>query len=242
MDVNSPAPAVSTTATERLRCTTAGVSGSIGLSSACSPDKFRCRCASVVALNVAAVRDRQPAGLENEPESLRFSFEINGLCWRRGRDLNPRCPCRHAAFRVRCIQPLCHLSVRGGKHHAARKSKGPKPPWSWRPETRALPYQSRTAFRKRRYALAKPHRPGCTTANRLGRPDAAAASSTGNRLRIRAVEKAPPIVPTKGARGHRMVLGTDRRAKLSGRIERGTKARGMGESLPRRRCRATAQP
>ena len=30
--------------------------------------------------------------------------------WRRGGDSNPRCPCRHAAFRVRCIQPLCHLS------------------------------------------------------------------------------------------------------------------------------------
>ena len=32
--------------------------------------------------------------------------------WRRGGDSNPRCPCRHAAFRVRCIQPLCHLSAR----------------------------------------------------------------------------------------------------------------------------------
>ncbi len=31
--------------------------------------------------------------------------------WRTGRDLNPRYPCRYAAFRVRCIQPLCHLSA-----------------------------------------------------------------------------------------------------------------------------------
>lgn len=31
--------------------------------------------------------------------------------WRRGRDSNPRCPCEHAAFRVRCIRPLCHLSA-----------------------------------------------------------------------------------------------------------------------------------
>ncbi len=30
--------------------------------------------------------------------------------WRRGGDSNPRCPCRHAAFRVRCDRPLCHLS------------------------------------------------------------------------------------------------------------------------------------
>ena len=32
--------------------------------------------------------------------------------WRRGRDSNPRYRCRHAAFRVRCIRPLCHLSAR----------------------------------------------------------------------------------------------------------------------------------
>ena len=31
--------------------------------------------------------------------------------WRRGGDSNPRCPCEHAAFRVRCIRPLCHLSA-----------------------------------------------------------------------------------------------------------------------------------
>jgi hypothetical protein len=31
--------------------------------------------------------------------------------WRTGRDLNPRYPCGYAAFRVRCIQPLCHLSA-----------------------------------------------------------------------------------------------------------------------------------
>ena len=33
---------------------------------------------------------------------------VNG--WRRGRDSNPRYGCPYAAFRVRCIQPLCHLS------------------------------------------------------------------------------------------------------------------------------------
>jgi hypothetical protein len=31
--------------------------------------------------------------------------------WRRGRDSNPRYGYPYAAFRVRCIQPLCHLSA-----------------------------------------------------------------------------------------------------------------------------------
>ena len=31
-------------------------------------------------------------------------------CWRRGRDSNPRYSCPYAAFRVRCFQPLSHLS------------------------------------------------------------------------------------------------------------------------------------
>src|ERR1700726_430245 len=31
--------------------------------------------------------------------------------WRRGRDSNPRYGCPYAAFRVRCFQPLSHLSV-----------------------------------------------------------------------------------------------------------------------------------
>jgi hypothetical protein len=30
--------------------------------------------------------------------------------WRRGRDSNPRYGCPYAAFRVRCFQPLSHLS------------------------------------------------------------------------------------------------------------------------------------
>ena len=33
-----------------------------------------------------------------------------GLKWRRERDSNPRYPCEYAAFRVRCFQPLSHLS------------------------------------------------------------------------------------------------------------------------------------
>mgnify|MGYP007048174256 CR=1 FL=1 len=43
-----------------------------------------------------------------------------GVCWRKNEkrgwrkegDLNPRNGKPFAAFRVRCIQPLCHLSVR----------------------------------------------------------------------------------------------------------------------------------
>src|SRR5262245_30123056 len=31
--------------------------------------------------------------------------------WRRGWDSNPRYPCGYAAFRVRCLQPLGHLST-----------------------------------------------------------------------------------------------------------------------------------
>ena len=40
------------------------------------------------------------------------SPSISRSCWRRGRDSNPRWSCPHAAFRVRCIRPLCHLSAR----------------------------------------------------------------------------------------------------------------------------------
>ena len=36
---------------------------------------------------------------------------ISNKNWRRGRDSNPRYPCEYAAFRVRCFQPLSHLSA-----------------------------------------------------------------------------------------------------------------------------------
>ena len=50
-------------------------------------------------------------------------LEIFG--WRKEGDLNPRYPERYAAFRVRCIQPLCHLSVRSiiGKKFAKASVK-----------------------------------------------------------------------------------------------------------------------
>ena len=42
------------------------------------------------------------------------SVPTQGLKWRRGRDSNPRWSCPHAAFRVRCFQPLSHLSAGQG--------------------------------------------------------------------------------------------------------------------------------
>jgi hypothetical protein len=37
---------------------------------------------------------------------------LSGAMWRRGGDSNPRYPYEYAAFRVRCFQPLSHLSRR----------------------------------------------------------------------------------------------------------------------------------
>ena len=44
-------------------------------------------------------------------------FALGGT-WRRGRDSNPRYPCEYAAFRVRCFQPLSHLSMSGSSEGA----------------------------------------------------------------------------------------------------------------------------
>src|SRR5206468_3506639 len=38
-------------------------------------------------------------------------FTTTTYAWRRGRDSNPRYGYPYAAFRVRCFQPLSHLSV-----------------------------------------------------------------------------------------------------------------------------------
>src|ERR1700693_3079160 len=40
----------------------------------------------------------------------KFLSKRERTSWRRGRDSTPRYGCPYAAFRVRCIQPLCHLS------------------------------------------------------------------------------------------------------------------------------------
>ena len=47
---------------------------------------------------------------------------LNASTWRRGRDSNPRYPCEYAAFRVRCFQPLSHLSA--GPNGALTPSDG----------------------------------------------------------------------------------------------------------------------
>ncbi len=39
--------------------------------------------------------------------------QMRTALWRRGRDSNPRYPYEYAAFRVRCFQPLSHLSGSG---------------------------------------------------------------------------------------------------------------------------------
>src|SRR5579871_4706199 len=46
------------------------------------------------------------SGVKSATPGVRSSV----LNWRRGRDSNPRYGCPYAAFRVRCIRPLCHLS------------------------------------------------------------------------------------------------------------------------------------
>ena len=46
---------------------------------------------------------RKPSGIATHPTST-------GGAWRRGRDSNPRYGYPYAAFRVRCFQPLSHLS------------------------------------------------------------------------------------------------------------------------------------
>src|SRR5689334_21933950 len=69
------------------------------------------RCRNPLPVNYG----RAPWGLNWGP--LWFPEIINQqnqvfmlIYWRRGRDSNPRYGCPYAAFRVRCIQPLCHLS------------------------------------------------------------------------------------------------------------------------------------
>jgi hypothetical protein len=48
-------------------------------------------------------------------------FRNFSMVWRRGRDSNPRYGCPYAAFRVRCIQPLCHLSKPSQNRRISRR-------------------------------------------------------------------------------------------------------------------------
>lgn len=54
----------------------------------------------------------QVVTVNRENENGRKIRVFGEILWRRGRDSNPRYPCEYAAFRVRCIRPLCHLSAR----------------------------------------------------------------------------------------------------------------------------------
>ena len=98
------------------------------------------------------------------------SVPTQGLKWRRGRDLNPRYGCPYAAFRVRCIQPLCHLSVRG-------ETPGPL---------------GRARFRKRRATGARWSSPfGVPGSVPKPRPVPQGLVSLRSRHRARSVLKAP---------------------------------------------------
>ena len=61
-------------------------------------DRYKARCLRVLCASLAPKRCGELPRTQMNP------------CWRRGRDSNPRYPCEYAAFRVRCFQPLSHLS------------------------------------------------------------------------------------------------------------------------------------
>jgi hypothetical protein len=76
--------------------------------------------AALLAAPLARAQDAPPVRVRGsapaELQEIRFAPSPPTLKWppregwRRGRDSNPRYGCPYAAFRVRCIQPLCHLS------------------------------------------------------------------------------------------------------------------------------------
>src|SRR5579862_404254 len=98
-----------------------------------------------------ASRSRDPA--VERPRTVRWRM-LNGcvvydLGWRMGWDSNPRIACAIAGFQVRCIQPLCHPSIRSqaytARHHAmpldeARPADTASPPAA--PNGRVAPTRS----------------------------------------------------------------------------------------------------
>ena len=62
----------------------------------------------LLSLHAREADPLEPAGRQPVRST---SMPLILLIWRRGRDSNPRYGCPYAAFRVRCIQPLCHLSA-----------------------------------------------------------------------------------------------------------------------------------
>ena len=68
--------------------------------------------AASYALNSPPANLIEPSlGLEPHPYNP-WGFISPWVIWRRGRDSNPRRACTLAGFQDRCIQPLCHLSVK----------------------------------------------------------------------------------------------------------------------------------
>src|SRR5690349_24111356 len=83
------------------------------------------RNVSLICMKIIEAPGRLQTRIDAE---LRHAFlGINvyeGGAWRRGRDSNPRYPCEYAAFRVRCFQPLSHLS---GARNGSEKPPNGRP-------------------------------------------------------------------------------------------------------------------
>ncbi len=80
----------------------------------------------VIALYRAVTEDFRGESGTGECSSRRI--------WRTGWDSNPRYPCRYAAFRVRCLQPLDHPSDAAASTTARRRSGAETSVWSRPPQ------------------------------------------------------------------------------------------------------------
>jgi hypothetical protein len=96
--------------------------------------------ASCITISATSTWSRRPCN----PSTTRSArgchpclrYNLSPMCpewtrkdWRRGRDSNPRYGCPYAAFRVRCIQPLCHLSAGPGRRDRGDDRFLAKRPW-----------------------------------------------------------------------------------------------------------------
>ena len=82
-----------------------------------------CKCPDITSGHFVDARNNRHCLPRQLPcliqRSIRWrSIRFEKIIWRRGRDSNPRYPCEYAAFRVRCFQPLSHLSA---KHSRANR-------------------------------------------------------------------------------------------------------------------------
>ena len=107
--------------------------------------------------------------------------------WRRGGDSNPRYGCPYAAFRVRCFQPLSHLS-------AARASQGAgRIPWcSGFDKHEGRMWAAWLALARRaRVRHRTPRAPLSLTEKRTGLICARVSARTSGRVRFCAVGRSP---------------------------------------------------